>query len=243
MDPSRLARAYDVVLVPVNRLSSEFGDMDSPLLRVHWQRIVFDEGHQLGVCASITQKLSMACALKSHARWVMTGTPTPATLKGTGVAYLQPLLAFLRQPPFGNSRELWMSAIQRPLQATEGCGTGAKGGKGVRGKHGGKFSKNGATRKGARAGRIAMTDRDPDAEFDGAAAAERASHAHDAREHARADAASRLASVLERTTIRTLKSDIRLPPLTREVRSLRCVLYKRVSPTARFQHLIVFPFN
>ena len=243
VDPSRLARAYDVVLVPVNRLSSEFGDMDSPLLRVHWQRIVFDEGHQLGVCASITQKLSMACALKSHARWVMTGTPTPATLKGTGVAYLQPLLAFLRQPPFGNSRELWMSAIQRPLQATEGCGTGAKGGKGVRGKHGGKFSKNGATRKGARAGRIAMTDRDPDAEFDGAAAAERASHAHDAREHARADAASRLASVLERTTIRTLKSDIRLPPLTREVRSLRCVLYKRVSPTARFQHLIVFPFN
>ena len=35
-DPS----AWDIVLIPVNRLSSEFSQMDSPLLRVHWQRII-----------------------------------------------------------------------------------------------------------------------------------------------------------------------------------------------------------
>jgi|TARA_B110000305_G_scaffold144101_1_gene160249 hypothetical protein len=50
----------------------------------------------MGGAAQLTGKLAMATSLKAHSRWVMTGTPVPATLKGTGVGHLQPLLAFLQ---------------------------------------------------------------------------------------------------------------------------------------------------
>ena len=207
--PRELANRWDLVIVPVNRLSYEFS-RDSPILRVHWQRVVLDEGHQLGGASAITAKLSMACALRAHARWVMTGTPTPATLKGAGVGHLHPLLAFLRQPPYASSQQLWMQAIQRPLD-----GGGAKGGGGGKGKgkDKGKHGKHGKHRG----------DDDDHHENDGAAAAASAMKARAAAraaDEARADAAARLGSLLRRVAIRTLKSDIRLPPLEREVRSL-----------------------
>jgi hypothetical protein len=60
-----LATAWDIVLIPVSRMSSEFGNPGSPLMHVHWQRIILDEGHQLGATSTITAKLSMACALRA----------------------------------------------------------------------------------------------------------------------------------------------------------------------------------
>ena len=159
VSPRVLASRWDVVLIPVNRLSAEFSRVDSPLLRVHWQRVVLDEGHQLGGASAITAKLSVACALRAHARWVMTGTPTPATLRGAGVGHLQPLLAFLRQPPFGSSQQLWMQAIQKPLEsAPRGNGGNAKGGA----RKGGKSTeRKGATRVGK--------EKEREEAFDGAA--------------------------------------------------------------------------
>jgi hypothetical protein len=284
-----------VVLIPVNRLSSEFSQLDSPLLRVHWQRIILDEGHHLGATSTITAKLSMACALKAgglfilklvtrafallfyrplyntlytlqricffhhqvslsdclpivypvryveaHSRWVMTGTPTPATLKGAGVGHLQPLLAFLRQPPFGSSQQLWTQTVQKPLEAagargvnTRGGGGdgkgggrgkgsgGSKGGRGGRGKdrgYSGGGGKGKATTGEGAGGDDANGGRGGDVSpaYDGAAAAAaavRSAAAAHAGEEARAEAAARLGLLLRRTAIRTLKSDIRLPPV------------------------------
>lgn len=119
VDASDLANKFDIVIMPIFRLSTEFSNIDTPILRVMWQRIILDEGHQLGASLSLTAKLSVACALKAHARWLMTGTPTPTTLKGAGTAHLQPLLGFLRQPFYGTSAVVWSNAVQRPLEGKD----------------------------------------------------------------------------------------------------------------------------
>lgn len=59
----------------------------------------------------------MACELIADRRWVMTGTPTPATAAGSSVAHLQPLLAFLKNKPYGDSKKAWDVALQRPLES------------------------------------------------------------------------------------------------------------------------------
>eukprot|EP00879_Flechtneria_rotunda_P005819 GHRR01006123.1.p1 GENE.GHRR01006123.1~~GHRR01006123.1.p1 ORF type:complete len:1000 (+),score=452.54 GHRR01006123.1:320-3001(+) len=59
----------------------------------------------------------MAVQLTADRRWVMTGTPTPATATGSGASYLQPLLAFLHQEPFGSSRSTWEACVSKPLEA------------------------------------------------------------------------------------------------------------------------------
>jgi SNF2 family DNA or RNA helicase len=51
-------------------------------LQVHWLRIIIDEGHSLGASLGLTNKLAMAVQLRAARRWVMTGTPTPATAAG-----------------------------------------------------------------------------------------------------------------------------------------------------------------
>ena len=132
--PRELANRWDLVIVPVNRLSYEFS-RDSPILRVHWQRVVLDEGHQLGGASAITAKLSMACALRAHARWVMTGTPTPATLKGAGWG-THPLLAFLRQPPYRRRNSCGCKRSRGRLTAGREGGGGGEEDKGKHGKHG-----------------------------------------------------------------------------------------------------------
>lgn len=56
------------------------------LLQVHWLRVLIDEGHSLGASLGLTNKLAMAVQLTAQRRWVMTGTPTPATAAGAGCA-------------------------------------------------------------------------------------------------------------------------------------------------------------
>jgi hypothetical protein len=53
-------------------------------VQVHWLRIIVDEGHSLGASLGLTNKLAMAVQLTAQRRWVMTGTPTPATSAGGG---------------------------------------------------------------------------------------------------------------------------------------------------------------
>ncbi|GLC42941.1 hypothetical protein PLESTB_001816700 [Pleodorina starrii] len=86
------------------------------LNQVHWLRIILDEGHLLGATTSITNKLQAAVGLRAERRWVMTGTPTPAT-HGSSAAHLQPLLAFLHYDPYGTNSATWQAAVQRPLEA------------------------------------------------------------------------------------------------------------------------------
>jgi hypothetical protein len=45
--------------------------------------VIVDEGHGLGAQpGALTNKLAMATQLTADRRWVMTGTPTPATSAG-----------------------------------------------------------------------------------------------------------------------------------------------------------------
>ena len=219
-----LASKWDVVLMPSNRLSTEFSQMDTPLLKVHWQRVILDEGHQMGGASNITAKLSMACALKSHARWVMTGTPTPANLKSTGVGHLQPLLAFLQQAPYGTSQNAWTLAIKKPLERVD-KGRGGSSGKGkgslvgtTKGNDRGKDKKHTPV-KGKGKGKEVDVDGDEHV-FDGVAVQEHMTSQDINDTSLKLEAAGRLSSLLKRITIRTLKSDIRLPELQREVITL-----------------------
>eukprot|EP00898_Chlorokybus_atmophyticus_P007523 jgi/Chlat1/7772/Chrsp66S07330 len=112
-----LAWDYDIVLTTFSKLSMEWTEREqSPLLRVHWLRVILDEGHTLGASLAMTNKLQMACSLRCDRRWVMTGTPTPNTPSSQS-AHLQPLLRFLREELYGNDSNLWVTAIQKPIEA------------------------------------------------------------------------------------------------------------------------------
>ena len=126
-----LAWGSDIVVVSFEKLSREWslqaqvrgaaglGDYEegggasvvAPLLRVRWQHLVLDEGHVIG--ASLKRKLNVQVAgerLLAERRFLMTGTPAPLT--PDAVAYLRPLLEFLRHPSAAGAQ--W-GAIERPL--------------------------------------------------------------------------------------------------------------------------------
>ena len=75
----------------------------------------------LGASLALTNKLQMACELAACHRWVMTGTPTPST-PSSNVSHLQPLLAFLKQEPYGQSRSTWDVSVQRPFESKQWWG-------------------------------------------------------------------------------------------------------------------------
>ena len=113
-----LAWNYDVVLTTFQKLSVEWSRPDRltrPMLCVHWLRVVLDEGHALGASLGVTNRLQMACALRAERRWIMTGTPTPATT-GSGAAHMHPLLAFLREGAYGAEQRVFRDLVQRPLE-------------------------------------------------------------------------------------------------------------------------------
>ena len=111
-------RNFDVVITTPNVLSVEWTVRaeNSSLMRVHWLRMILDEGHSLGSSLGITNKLQMACCIKAERRWIMTGTPTPDTV-AQGAAHLLPLLKFLHEPQFGLQPTMWQPVVQRPLEA------------------------------------------------------------------------------------------------------------------------------
>ncbi|QDZ24108.1 hypothetical protein A3770_12p66260 [Chloropicon primus] len=118
LPPHDLAWNYDVVLTTFSIFSTEwsFRRENSSLMKVHWLRIILDEGHSLGSSLGITNKLQMACHIMAERRWIMTGTPTPDTL-AHGAAHLLPLLRFLHEPQYGLQTTMWQPCIQKPLEA------------------------------------------------------------------------------------------------------------------------------
>ena len=117
------------------------GDRDD-LLRVHFLRLIVDEGHLLGSAGSETTRAQRVRAIRAERRWIMTGTPAPAVrasersggARGNmsramatathdvaaaphrAAAALHPLLDLVRAAPFGSSRALWHDAVLRPLR-------------------------------------------------------------------------------------------------------------------------------
>ncbi|WZY87936.1 hypothetical protein YC2023_044671 [Brassica napus] len=97
LSPHNLAWDYDVVITTFSRLSAEWNPRKkSPLIQVHWLRVMLDEGHTLGSSLSLTNKFQMAVSLTASSRWLLTGTPTPNT-PNSQLSHLQPLLKFLHE--------------------------------------------------------------------------------------------------------------------------------------------------
>ena len=90
----------------------------APLLHIHWARIILDEGHVLSAgSGALTSRLATACALRGDRRWVLTGTPAPAS-PADAVPRLHPLLAFLRHDPYGKgTRRTFDAVLARPWEA------------------------------------------------------------------------------------------------------------------------------
>ncbi|XP_065868181.1 F-box protein At3g54460 [Euphorbia lathyris] len=112
-----LAWDYDVVITTFSRLSAEWGpNKESPLMQVHWLRVMLDEGHTLGSSLNLTNKLQMAISLTASNRWLLTGTPTPNT-PNSQLSHLQPILKFLHEEAYGKNQKTWEAGIFRPFEA------------------------------------------------------------------------------------------------------------------------------
>ncbi|KAM0787672.1 hypothetical protein ACM66B_003735 [Microbotryomycetes sp. NB124-2] len=64
---------YDLVLMSVKRFSDASDDAASPLRRVHWKRLIVDEGHAL---AGKNRLREFAESLRCECRWAISGTPS-----------------------------------------------------------------------------------------------------------------------------------------------------------------------
>ncbi|XP_023638353.1 F-box protein At3g54460 isoform X2 [Capsella rubella] len=117
LSPHSLAWDYDVVITTFSRLSAEWNPRKkSPLIQVHWLRVMLDEGHTLGSSVSLTNKFQMAVSLKACNRWLLTGTPTPNT-PNSQISHIQPLLKFLHEEVYGENPKFWEAGILRPFEA------------------------------------------------------------------------------------------------------------------------------
>ncbi|KAH0928565.1 hypothetical protein BRARA_D00466 [Brassica rapa] len=117
LSPHNLAWDYDVVITTFSRLSAEWNPRKkSPLIQVHWLRVMLDEGHTLGSSLSLTNKFQMAVSLTASSRWLLTGTPTPNT-PNSQLSHLQPLLKFLHEEVYGDNLKYWEAGILRPFEA------------------------------------------------------------------------------------------------------------------------------
>ncbi|XP_052404180.1 helicase-like transcription factor [Carassius gibelio] len=111
----KLLSEQDVVLTTYNVLSSDFGNKaTSPLHKVHWLRVVLDEGHVVRNPNALQSKAVLE--LQSERRWILSGTPIQNSLKD-----LYMLLSFLKLKPF-DVKEWWSRIIQRPVNMGDRVG-------------------------------------------------------------------------------------------------------------------------
>ncbi|SGY19570.1 BQ5605_C014g07686 [Microbotryum silenes-dioicae] len=65
--------AYDVVLMSIARFSEAADTGDNVLRRIHWKRLIVDEGHAL---SGANKMRDLAEELRCEARWAVSGTPS-----------------------------------------------------------------------------------------------------------------------------------------------------------------------
>jgi len=69
----------DIMVAPYSVLPERKGGVSCPLLRVAWDRVILDEGHEI---RNRKSKTTIACsALRAPIRWVVTGTPVFNSMK------------------------------------------------------------------------------------------------------------------------------------------------------------------
>jgi len=85
------------------------------LLKVHWFRLVVDEGHSMGRGSS-SSAILFASWIMAQRRWAMTGTPTPQTASSSGLTNLRGLMRFLQHDFFSlrlDGDKVWQGSIVR----------------------------------------------------------------------------------------------------------------------------------
>lgn len=87
----------------------------SPLLKVHWLRLVVDEGHVMGRGSS-SNTIQFASWITAQRRWAMTGTPTQQTANQNGLRNILGLVKFLKHDFFSarlGGDQVWNGLIAR----------------------------------------------------------------------------------------------------------------------------------
>lgn len=113
--PAEIASKYDLIIASFDAIRAMHMEMRSsapPLMRVHFLRIIVDEGHNLS-SANITNFVVVCERLRAQSRWVMTGTPTPSTPR-SDVDHLYSLLRFIREESYGMDRSAWEAGVRTP---------------------------------------------------------------------------------------------------------------------------------
>ncbi|KAL4587352.1 hypothetical protein LXL04_000221 [Taraxacum kok-saghyz] len=105
-DVSELKK-YDIVLTTYSTLGCELTNMNAPIKKIEWWRVILDEAH---VIKNPKANQSVAVTnLNAKRRWVVTGTPIQ-----NGSMDLFSLMAFLRFDPF-SVKSYWDTLVQRPI--------------------------------------------------------------------------------------------------------------------------------
>ncbi|XP_023741321.1 putative SWI/SNF-related matrix-associated actin-dependent regulator of chromatin subfamily A member 3-like 1 [Lactuca sativa] len=98
---------YDIVLTTYSTLGSELNNMNTPIKKIAWWRVILDEAH---VIKNHKANQSVAVTmLNAKRRWVVTGTPIQ-----NGSMDLYSLMAFLKFDPF-SIKSYWDRLVQRPI--------------------------------------------------------------------------------------------------------------------------------
>ncbi|KAG0023893.1 hypothetical protein BGZ80_007424 [Entomortierella chlamydospora] len=112
----------------------------SPLMQVHWKRVIVDEGHSLGV--KMSDHTLLAEVLHADRRWVCTGTPTfnlgnlmpsssssnneaPVSDKGDLDRLSTLMRLFLHIQPYYEQKTLFSTALVKPLREHHSISTGS----------------------------------------------------------------------------------------------------------------------
>lgn len=110
-DPEFLSQ-HDIVLTTFATLATELAitatDVNGPLLKVNWYRVVLDEAHTIKDRTTRTAKA--AFALQGPRRWAVTGTPIQNKLNE-----LFSLFHFLQLQPYGDYL-WWNNVIMKPIR-------------------------------------------------------------------------------------------------------------------------------